>query len=79
MIIFKGICSHRGLVFWSLTSGGDDFPPDDLPWVGVPVCSLRLLATMTLVLPGLAYHSCWVLAVFAAGELSWGSGLGLVP
>lgn len=34
MIIFRGICSLRGIVSWPLTNRGLT-PPDDLPWPGV--------------------------------------------
>ena len=33
MIVFRGICSHRGLGSQSLTGGEDDSPPDDLSWL----------------------------------------------
>lgn len=48
MIIFRGICSHRGLVSQSLTNGEEDSPPDDLSWLVAPLCSRRLLVPRSL-------------------------------
>lgn len=47
MNVFRGICSHRGLVLQSLTNGEDDSPPDDLSWLVAPVCC-RLLVLRSL-------------------------------